>query len=536
MMKKIVSLLIISLWLNSCKNPGEPVSSTVSQKNTSEVTIKKEDQRSHISSSALIDSKHKEDLDIKKLKQIIWQELKDFKTFKVCMKTKKFTIWIDQIEDGSYRYASWSKSKTIDEKPDIIIKNGSVTYEGSARNHWYTFKNADVKYICDINVLGKANDEAFLIVQLGETTILNQTAKIISPFTKFIPKENVGYFLESFYSEQSNYLSYFYDKYLFTENVKNRLYLLMKIDSLEELHSIFEYPGIYESHLYDNGGKNAWHYVSIKKMKDGNGLMWENKAGVSWSLWPTLNPLVFQISNDCPYFNLYQSVEFEVDSKNNILGISANNEFYKLEGRIDQESGIPLSRNLQNSEIRNFLKKSGYTSFEDIIQFVSGMNEGIKRNQYNFWVYTPKLFDWVSHIIDGDDSKSYQRYFTYFSSDLKDLYKAHHLLQRKGIDEESKKYLKIIKENEDGIDYLTLTYGGETESVDLNVGYRGIYNKKAKIIGFWLRRHINGNSKIIFNLLKQIIDKYEPNWSVDEWIIDDFDLYNGYYEPEGCSG
>ena len=76
------------------------------------------------------------------------------------MKTNKFTIWIDQIEDGSYRYASWSKSKTINEKPDIIIKNGSVTYEGSARNHWYTFKNADVKYICDINVLGKANDEA----------------------------------------------------------------------------------------------------------------------------------------------------------------------------------------------------------------------------------------------------------------------------------------------------------------------------------------------------------------------------------------
>ena len=255
----------------------------------------------------------------------------------------------------------------------------------------------------------------------------------------------------------------------------------------------------------------------------------------SWSFLvslPTLNPLVFQVSNDCPYFNLYQSVEFEVDSKNNILRVSANNEFYKLEGRVDEESGIPLSRNLQNSEIRNFLKKSSYTSFEDIIQFVSGINGGIKRNQYNFWVYTPKLFDWVSLIIDGDDSKSYQRYFTYFSSDLKDLYYII-FYKRKGIDEESKKYLKIIKENEDGIDYLTLTYGGETESVDLNEGYRGIYNKKAKIIGFWLRRHIN-NSKIIFDLLKQIIDKYE-NWSVDEWIIDDFDLYNGYYEPEGCS-
>ena len=42
-----------------------------------------------------------------------------------------------------------------------------------------------------------------------------------------------------------------------------------------------------------------------------------------------------------------------------------------------------------------------------------------------------------------------------------------------------------------GIDYLTLTYGGETESVDLNEGYRGIYNKKAKIINFGIRRQIN---------------------------------------------
>ena len=314
------------------------------------------------------------------------------------------------------------------------------------------------------------------------------------------------------------------------------MYLLMKTDSLDELNSIYEYPGIYESHLYDNGGKNAWHYISIKKMKDGNGLMWENKAGVSWSLWPTLNPLVFQVSNDCPYFDLYQSVVFEVDSKNNILGVSANNEFYKLEGKIDEESDKQLSHNLLNEEIRNFLKKSGYTSFEDIIQFVSGMNGGIKRNQYSFWVYTPKLFNWVSDIVNDDDDNSYQKYFTYFSSDLKDLCKAYHHLLEKGIDEESEKYLNIINENEDGIDYLTLSYGEEWVSDDFNVGYRGAYNQKARIMGFWLRRHINGNSKIIFDLLKQIIDKYEPNWSVDEWIIDDFDPYNGYHEPEGCSG
>ena len=49
-------------------------------------------------------------------------------------------------------------------------------------------------------------------------------------------------------------------------------------------------------------------------MKEGNGFIWENKAGVSWSLWPTTNPKVFQVTEDCPYFDVYQSVEFELDS------------------------------------------------------------------------------------------------------------------------------------------------------------------------------------------------------------------------------
>ena len=39
---------------------------------------------------------------------------------------------------------------------------------------------------------------------------------------------------------------------------------------------------------------NDWHHVMIKTMKDGNGFIWENKAGVSWSLWPTVNPLVLK--------------------------------------------------------------------------------------------------------------------------------------------------------------------------------------------------------------------------------------------------
>ena len=45
--------------------------------------------------------------------------------------------------------------------------------------------------------------------------------------------------------------------------------------------------GDYECHLYDQKGKNDWHYVTISKVNEST-LMWTNRAGVSWPL--TLTP------------------------------------------------------------------------------------------------------------------------------------------------------------------------------------------------------------------------------------------------------
>ena len=92
----------------------------------------------------------------------------------------------------------------------------------------------------------------------------------------------MNYFLEKLYSEQVNSLFYFNDKYIFTENIKNSIDLLLNINSINDLSYIYEFPGLYESHLYDNRGKNDWHFITIKTMKDGNGFINENKAGVSW--------------------------------------------------------------------------------------------------------------------------------------------------------------------------------------------------------------------------------------------------------------
>jgi hypothetical protein len=54
--------------------------------------------------------------------------------------------------------------------------------------------------------------------------------------------------------------------------------------------------GNYENHLYDKGGKNDWHYVTINKADDTT-LKWSNRAGVSWTL--TTTP-------DDPFNELYE--------------------------------------------------------------------------------------------------------------------------------------------------------------------------------------------------------------------------------------
>lgn len=161
-MKRFFLFSLLAVFINSCQSSTktkEPIIEEV--KNEVKLDLK-------INEKKELKTTLKEDLDLNGLRQIIWKDLKDFKQFKVYMQTEKFKIWIDQMEDGSYRYASWSISKSVDLEPDLILKNGTVNYEGSGGNHWYEFKNANTIYICDINVLGKSSNDAFLVVKQGD--------------------------------------------------------------------------------------------------------------------------------------------------------------------------------------------------------------------------------------------------------------------------------------------------------------------------------------------------------------------------------
>ena len=70
-----------------------------------------------------------------------WAEVRYY-----CKSSAGHTIKIDQLKDGTYRYASWNEGKSTTEKPDLVIQNGDLIYDGSAGNHYINFLKGDWTY------------------------------------------------------------------------------------------------------------------------------------------------------------------------------------------------------------------------------------------------------------------------------------------------------------------------------------------------------------------------------------------------------
>ena len=108
--------------------------------------------------------------------------LVNFKQPVCILDTSKFRIRIDELSNGTYRYASWPIAKTMHEQPDLILNNGKEIMDGSGGNHRFEFKNDAYLYECSISPLReKGASPANLSVYKNGTAILNQNAIIINP-------------------------------------------------------------------------------------------------------------------------------------------------------------------------------------------------------------------------------------------------------------------------------------------------------------------------------------------------------------------
>ncbi len=96
---------------------------------------------------------HEEDLQRVHLSVLPW------KKNELVAGCEKFIIRLDEMEDGTLRYVSWSHPKIMEDEPDLILKNGKTEVQGTARNICYTFKNYSWTYQITDTQIGESEDD-----------------------------------------------------------------------------------------------------------------------------------------------------------------------------------------------------------------------------------------------------------------------------------------------------------------------------------------------------------------------------------------
>lgn len=113
-------------------------------------------------------------------KKKLYSALKVFKVPVYKFNTKNYLIRIDELSNGKYRYASWKLGKSETSKPDLILVNGELQFEGSGGNHTITFKKGEFYYKIYRGIIGvKDAAQISLTVEQNEKVILQQDGKFV---------------------------------------------------------------------------------------------------------------------------------------------------------------------------------------------------------------------------------------------------------------------------------------------------------------------------------------------------------------------
>ena len=124
------------------------------------------------------EKKKKEEL-IKIQRNSLHESLRVFKSPVCILETSKYRIRIDDMGNNKFRYASWRLQQNISEKPEMLLLDGKVEFDGSGGNHSYIFKSGKYTYECGIVEMGEDGaPPAYLAVTKGEKVIMSQNAII----------------------------------------------------------------------------------------------------------------------------------------------------------------------------------------------------------------------------------------------------------------------------------------------------------------------------------------------------------------------
>lgn len=112
-------------------------------------------------------------------KKKLHTSLKIFKSPTYKIQTKSYLIRIDELANGKYRYASWKIGRSEASKPDLILTNGELKFDGSGGNHTITFKKGEYNYKVYRGIIGEKDAaEISLTVEQKGKIILQQDGKL----------------------------------------------------------------------------------------------------------------------------------------------------------------------------------------------------------------------------------------------------------------------------------------------------------------------------------------------------------------------
>ena len=107
-------------------------------------------------------------------KESLHTSLRSFESPVCKIKTKKYLIRIDKLSNETYRYASWKTGEKESSKPDLILNNGEIEYQGSIGDRFITFTNGNYRYIVGID-----GENPTLDVEKDGEIILNEEGTLI---------------------------------------------------------------------------------------------------------------------------------------------------------------------------------------------------------------------------------------------------------------------------------------------------------------------------------------------------------------------
>ncbi len=118
---------------------------------------------------------------IEKDKANLHVSLKIFESPTYRIKTKTSLIRIDEVSENVYRFASWKKNEKESSKPDIIMSNGVLEYDGTGGNHYIIFEDGSTKYKVYRFIMGAEEDTPDVTVEIekDEKTLLTEDGTLV---------------------------------------------------------------------------------------------------------------------------------------------------------------------------------------------------------------------------------------------------------------------------------------------------------------------------------------------------------------------